>query len=45
MEMNVITTNHDRKEPAVIVKNACKKYSAGNVVLNGLDMTVPEGTM
>lgn len=44
MDMNVINSNGG-KEAAVMVKNAYKRFNVANVVLRGLNMTVPEGTV
>lgn len=33
------------REPAVVVRDAYKRFSNGNVILRGLNMTVPQGTI
>lgn len=35
----------DDKKAAVRVQNAYKRFNAASVVLRGLNMTVPEGTV
>ncbi|XP_065214315.1 ABC transporter G family member 23-like isoform X2 [Planococcus citri] len=45
IKMDTINSNDNPKEAAVTVKNAFKRYSDSNVVLNGLNMTVKEGTI
>ncbi|XP_065216092.1 ABC transporter G family member 20-like isoform X2 [Planococcus citri] len=44
MDMNVMNSNGG-KEAAVMVRNAYKRFNVANVVLHGLNMTVPEGTV
>lgn len=45
MDLNVINTNNNGKDTAVIVRDAYKKYDTKNIVLNGLNMIVPENIM
>lgn len=44
MDMNVINTTEERPV-AVRVRDAYKRFSVSNVILHGLNMTVPEGTV
>ncbi|XKL69122.1 hypothetical protein PGB90_006891 [Kerria lacca] len=44
MDMNVMSADCE-KQIAVRVRNAYKRYSVANVILHGLNMIVPEGTV
>ncbi|KAK7574524.1 hypothetical protein V9T40_011715 [Parthenolecanium corni] len=44
MDMNVINTTEERPV-AVRLRDAYKRFSVSNVILRGLNMTVPEGTV
>lgn len=44
MELDTFN-NENAGEIAVRVRNAYKRFSAHNVILRGLSMTVPEGTV
>ena len=45
MELSVLSSQNNEEKIAVRIQNAYKKYSTKNMVLNGLNMTVPEGSM
>lgn len=40
-----ISTISGSKNNAVQIRNAYKRYTPSAIVLNGLNLTVPEGTM
>lgn len=45
MEEIEISTISGKLNNAVMVRNAYKRYTASTIVLNGLNLTVREGTM
>lgn len=44
-EVEFSTISKTRQNPAVVIRNAYKKYAPNTVVFNGLNLTVPEGKM
>lgn len=45
MEEIEISTISNKGNNAVAIRNAYKRYTTSNVILNGLNLTVAEGTM
>lgn len=44
-EVDVDVTARSKANESIIIRNAYKRYTLDDVVLNGLNLTVPEGTM
>lgn len=44
-EIEISTVSGSRSRASIMVREAYKQYSDTNIVLNGLNLTVSEGTM